>query len=129
MVDLPEALPQVRGDESRLRQTLGHLVANAIRFTPAQGSVSIGARQEWTTGDLLLSVTDTGSGIEADALEHLFEPFSHTADGVRAGLGLYISRTLMRAHGGDVVLRSAPGEGTVAVLRIPASRVLGDEPG
>lgn len=131
VVDLPDALPLVRADEKRLGQALGHLVANAIRFTPALGSISIGARQEWASGDLLLTVQDTGVGIEAARLGRVFEPFgqlgSQTGGGGRAGLGLYVSRTLMRAHGGDLVLRSVPGEGTEAVLRIPAARITGGE--
>lgn len=128
VVDLPDALPLVRADEPRLRQVLGHLVANAIRFTPALGSISIGARQEWASGDLLLTVQDSGTGIEADRLRRVFEPFGQLGEGGRAGLGLYISRTLMRAHGGDLVLRSGPGEGTTAVLRFPAARIKGGEP-
>ena len=135
VVDLPDELPRIRCDERRLRQALGHLVVNAVRFTGAMGSVSLNARQEWTTGDLLLQVEDTGIGIPEPDLERVFEPFTKleagASDGQRrargAGLGLYISRTLLRAHGGDLTLRSVPGQGTTATLRIPATRVLQDE--
>ncbi len=135
VVDLPETLPHIRCDERRLRQALGHLVSNAVRFTGAMGSVSLSARREWTSGDLLVTVQDTGIGIPETEIERVFEPFTKLdgahPDGARrasgAGLGLYISRTLVRAHGGELSLRSTPGQGTTAVLRIPAERVLQDE--
>ena len=130
VVDLPDTLPQVRCDERRLRQALGHLIANAVKFTGAMGSVSIGARREWASGDLILHVQDTGIGIPEDQIEDVFEPFVQagslpgTEPGSGAGLGLYISRMLLRAHGGDITLRSSVGQGTTAALRIPASRVV-----
>ena len=138
VVDLPTAPAHIRCDERRMRQTLGHLISNAVRFAGPMGSVSIGARQEWSSGDLLLTVQDTGEGIAAAEIERAFEPFtkldrepagSRRAAG--AGLGLYIGRTLVRAHGGELELRSAPGQGTTAVMRIPVARLLsaGSPPG
>lgn len=132
LTDLPDTLPLIRADEDRLRQALGHLLSNAIRVTPSLGTISIGGRRDWISGDVLLTVADTGQGIPPSELERVFEPFNelagHPNAGVRAGIGLYISRTLLRAHGGDLMLRSAPGEGTTATLRIPAARVLPNEP-
>ena len=127
--DLPEGLPAVRGDERRLRQALHHLVTNAVKFTGAGGKVRITTQRDEASGDLLLTVSDTGIGIAEADLDRVFEPFaySETAPNERfpgSGLGLYVSRALMRAHGGELVLRSRPGEGTTAAMRIPVGRLL-----
>ena len=131
--ELPDNLPAIRGDERRLRQALGHLVSNAVKFTGSMGSVTITAQQDLAGGGLLLQVADTGPGIPESDLERVFEPFTqleqhraadHDGRPAGTGLGLYISRALMRAHDGDVTLRSRPGQGTTAMLHIPASRVL-----
>ena len=127
VVDLPENLPLVRADERRLREALGHIVSNAVKFTGPLGSVSIGVRQDWTTGALLIEVADTGAGLESGDVERVFEPFAQVSDAAPgAGLGLHVSRTLMRAHGGDLTLRSIVGHGTAATIHIPADRVLQD---
>ena len=125
--DLPSGLPGLRGDERRLRQTLHHLVTNAVKFTEATGSVSIGVGMD-PGGNLTLHVTDTGIGIAEGDLERVFEPFTQLDTGEErvtgAGLGLYVSRALMRAHGGDLHLRSQPGAGTTAIMTLPAARVV-----
>jgi len=127
--DLPGGLPKVRGDERRLRQALHHLVTNAVKFTGASGEVSIGVRQDNADADLLLEVSDTGIGIAEADLDRVFEPFAYLDTGANrrfpgTGLGLYVSRALLRAHGGELTLRSHPGEGTTAIMRIPAERLL-----
>ena len=128
-VELPEGLPEVRGDERRLRQALHHLVTNAVKFTGAGGRVRIATQREGTAGDLMLKVSDTGVGIAEADLDRVFEPFAYPDTGLHgrfpgSGLGLYVSRALMRAHGGELTLRSRPGEGTTAVMLIPAERLL-----
>jgi len=128
-VDLPEGLPGVRGDERRLRQALQHLVTNAVKFTGAGGKVCITTQREGSAGNLLLKVADTGVGIAEADLDRVFEPFTQTDTWLSgrfpgSGLGLYVSRALMRAHGGELMLRSRPGEGTTAVMLIPAERLL-----
>jgi signal transduction histidine kinase len=134
VVDLPDTLPRVRADERRLRQALGHVLSNALKFTDAMGSVCITARHDWTTGALQIQVQDTGVGIAEADLERVFDPFTQlgaNGGGGRmpgAGLGLYVSRILMRAHGGDLMLRSLPHRGVTAILNIPANRVLQDGP-
>lgn len=135
VVDLPGHLPRLRADERRVRQALCHILSNALKFTDAAGSISITARQDWTTGDLLIEVQDTGIGIAAADQDRVFEPFTQIEPDVEggrapgAGLGLYVSRILMRAHGGDLMLRSVLRQGTTAILNIPANRVLQDAPG
>ncbi len=118
----------VRGDLTRLRQILVNIIANAIKFTAARGEVEVivGCTEQ---GEPEIAVRDTGIGIEPTKLEAIFEPFmqaeqSKTRQYEGAGLGLAISRALARLHDGDVTLVSRPGEGTVATLRLPRSRVV-----
>lgn len=127
-VDLPPDLPTVRGDERRLRQALHHLVANAVKFTGSGGRVRISMQRDGADGDLSLEVSDSGIGIAEADLDRVFEPFAHADAAVNGhfpgtGLGLYVSRAVMRAHGGELLLRSLRGEGTTAVMRIPAERL------
>ena len=131
IADLPEHLPALRVDERRVSQALAGIVSNAVKFTGAGGSVTISARRDWTQGGLLLQVRDTGPGIPDAELDRVFEPFvqlGHGAGhGTSAGLGLYVGRILMRAHGGELTLRSTVGQGTAATLHLPADRVLQDD--
>ena len=128
MADLPDELPQLLADERRLQQAVNHLLSNAIKFTGPGGTVTVGATLE-SDGRLLLFVRDTGIGIAPDDIDRVFEPFSQL-DGAfsrrfqGAGLGLYASRALVHGHGGVLSLQSAPGQGTLAEIRLPAERVL-----
>ena len=119
----------LRGDETRIRNAMGHLVANAIKFTPAGGSIRVAAKLEEPSGDLLLMVSDTGIGIVESDLLRAFEPFVQLDASLArrfpgTGLGLYISQITAHAHGGDLILSSEPGVGTTAVLRLPAYRLV-----
>ena len=128
IADLPDELPQLLADERRLQQAVNHLLSNAIKFTGPRGTVTVGATLE-SDGRLLLFVRDTGIGIAPDDIDRVFEPFSQL-DGAfsrrfqGAGLGLYASRALVHGHGGVLSLQSAPGQGTLAEIRLPAERVL-----
>ena len=126
-LDLPEQLPELRADERRLQQALTGLLSNAVKFTPAGGEVTVGAVLD-PSGDLLLHVTDTGIGIPAADLDRVFEPFiqldatlSRRFQG--AGLGLYVARALVEAHGGRLRLLSEPGAGTRAEIALPGWRL------
>jgi signal transduction histidine kinase len=126
--DLPENLPQLRADERRLQQVIGHLLSNAVKFTEAGGTVSVGAEVE-ADGHLAVSVRDTGIGIPSADIQRVFEPFTQLDSTLArryqgAGLGLYVSRALVKSHGGELSLNSIPGEGTLAVARLPAKRVI-----
>ncbi|MFJ5991698.1 ATP-binding protein [Lentzea sp. NPDC092896] len=112
----------VRADALRLRQILDNLVANALRYVPAGGSVTV----EATAGDgtVVFTVTDTGSGISQDDLPHVFDRFwradrsrSRTTGG--SGLGLAIVRKLVEAHDGTVGVTSTTGVGTTFRVRLP----------
>ena len=128
VTDLPDDLPAVRADERRLQQALSHLLSNAVKFTESGGTVTVGG--SITADDrLLLFVRDTGIGIPEEDLERVFEPFTQLDGSLArrfqgAGLGLYVSRALVAGHGGELTLRSRPGTGTLAEIRLPADRVV-----
>jgi signal transduction histidine kinase len=127
---LPPILPLVRADELRLRQVLLNLVANAVKFTPSGGSVTLGAVVE-PEGDLVMRVADTGIGMAPADIPRAFEAFTQLDSSLSrrfpgSGLGLYLSRALAEAQGASLGLESAPGAGTTAVLRIPKARLLAD---
>jgi signal transduction histidine kinase len=126
--DLPSDLPAVLADERRLQQALSHLLSNAVKFTEPGGTVTVGASVA-EDGRLLLFVRDTGIGIPEEDLERVFEPFIQLDGSLArrfqgAGLGLYMSRALVHGHGGELTLRSLPGAGTHAEIRLPAERVI-----
>jgi len=105
---------------------LVNLLSNAIKFTRPGGSIAVALRQQ--DGNLLIDVADTGVGIPASALEQVFEPFQQGDAQITrryggTGLGLAISRRLVEHHGGQLTLRSEVDVGTVATVRLPASRV------
>jgi two-component system sensor histidine kinase BaeS len=115
--------PELRLDPVRLRQLVGNLMSNAVRHTPPGGSVRLVAGV--VGGDLVIEVADTGAGIAAEDLPHIFDRFWR-ADRSRSratggsGLGLSIARKLAQAHDGDITIASTPGLGTTATVRIPA---------
>jgi PAS domain S-box-containing protein len=117
-----ERLPAITGDHTRLGQLLDNLLSNAIKFTPADGKVTVrlGARGE----AVLVEVVDTGVGIPAEELEHLFQRFYRTTratkDAVQGtGLGLAISKAIAEAHGGSIHVTSTEGEGTTFSVELP----------
>jgi CheY-like chemotaxis protein len=121
VTDLEPDLPPVYSDQDKVKQVLINLLSNAAKFTP-DGMISIRARN--TGNQIHLSVTDTGIGIPADALEKIFEEFqqadlSTTREYGGTGLGLSISRSLARLLGGDLVAESHEGSGSNFTLTFP----------
>jgi two-component system sensor histidine kinase BaeS len=112
-----EEVPSVSLDGRRIRQVIGNLVSNALRHTPAGGRVTLRVRR--IGGAVELEVADTGAGMDPEAAERAFDRFWRSGDSAGAGLGLAIVRDLVRAHGGEAVLGSAPGAGTVVRCRFP----------
>lgn len=110
------------GDRERLAQVITNLVANAIRYNQEGGRVAV--RVERVNGHALVSVSDTGIGIPPAELPHIFERF-YRVDKARAradggsGLGLAICRSVVQAHGGEIIARSEPESGTVLEVRLP----------
>ena len=118
-----EALDQVVADELQLERVITNLLANAIKYTPSGGriTVSTGHRE----GRVSVAVQDNGRGIPADELPHLFEKYRRVREAKRTegtGLGLFIAKTIVEAHGGDIRVDSTPGEGSTFTLLLPAVR-------
>ena len=118
----------LRADERRIRQILLNLVSNAVKYTPSGGQVSVTA-VVGEDGALVLTVADNGIGIAEEDLKHVLEAFSRVggATGRRiegTGLGLPLTRRLVELHGGELTLRSSPGNGTTVAVRLPAGRVM-----
>ncbi|WP_261717445.1 HAMP domain-containing sensor histidine kinase [Streptomyces sp. FZ201] len=118
-----DGTPWLDADPVRMRQALGNLVSNALRHTPPGGTVTLAARRE--DDEVVLDVTDTGTGIAADELPHVFDRFwrsekSRSRRTGGSGLGLPIVRHLLAAHGGTAEASSEPGSGSVFTLRLPA---------
>jgi two-component system sensor histidine kinase BaeS len=96
---------------------VGNLVANALRFTPAGGQVSVEAGQDGT--ETWVTVRDTGPGIDPESLEHVFERFYRSPGSPGTGLGLPIARNLVQAHGGQIAINSSAGGGTEVRFTLP----------
>ncbi len=121
-VDAPQPVV-VEGDEARLAQVLTNLLDNAIKYTPAQGRITVAVGADGTQA--LLSVRDTGVGIPAELLPRVFEPFAQDPQGIERsrgglGLGLAIVQRLVALHGGRITACSdGPGQGAMFELRLP----------
>jgi two-component system sensor histidine kinase BaeS len=111
------AVPPISADPLRMRQVLANLVTNALRHTPSGGRVTVAVRN--ADEGVRLEVTDTGSGMEPEAAARAFDRFWRSGETGGAGLGLAIVRDLVRAHGGEVTLESAPGRGTTVRCLLP----------
>ncbi len=117
----------LRGDGRALKQVVLNLLSNAVKFTPNGGVVSL--RIEHVDAGVSLVVTDTGIGIDADALQSLCEPF-HQADASisrkfgGSGLGLAISQKLLALHGATLTIESTPGQGTTVRASFPSEHVV-----
>jgi signal transduction histidine kinase len=116
-----EGLPWIFADEPRLLQVLANLLTNAIKFTPAGGTIVVGS--EATEGGVRFFVADTGPGIPPEHLDHLFDRVWTTRKGNPhgAGLGLAIARGIVEAHGGRIVAESRIGEGSTFSFTIPTN--------
>jgi len=114
--------PEVLGDEARLRQVLGNLVANALQHTPETAGITVRVGTE--RGDAVLEVCDEGPGMNREDAHRVFERFYRT-DSSRAresggtGLGLSIVASLVFAHGGTVDVTTAPGQGCRFTVKLP----------
>ncbi|MHC8319599.1 ATP-binding protein [Pseudomonas sp. GB2N2] len=110
----------INADPQRLFQVLSNLLGNAIKFTSTGGRIDVDARQ--VDDKVLISVSDNGSGIHAVHLQHIFERYWTLREGNPngSGLGLYICRSIVQAHGGELWVQSEAGTGSVFTFSIPA---------
>ncbi len=124
VIDLPESC-RVNGDTDRLRQLLFNLLDNAIKYTPPDGRVKV--RGESASGQVRITVADTGIGIPAEHLPHVFGRFyrvdpSRSPETEGSGLGLAICQSIAEAHGGLIEIDSTPDSGTRVTLVLPMLR-------
>jgi signal transduction histidine kinase len=114
-------------DPTKFKQVILNLLSNGVKFTEPRGRIQIGSALH-DSGDLVLSISDTGVGIPPEQVEKVLEPFEQVGDHLTrenegTGLGLPIAKALIELHGGELVLRSELGVGTTAMLRLPRDRV------
>lgn len=120
-------LPLTQGSTEKLTQVVINLLSNALKFTPKQGVISVGARvvrDDDGGGQIIITVTDTGIGIKPEEQERLFQKYKQAKGksfrgGGGTGLGLYIVKQVVEAHGGTVTLASVEGTGTSMVFTLP----------
>lgn len=116
------ALPPVMADRRRLERILTNLLTNALKYSPPEAPVEVAVRPEGR--EVLVSVRDQGEGILPEDLPHIFRRFYRSRRGRKAnsvGLGLYITRSLIEAHGGRIWVNSEPGEGSIFTFCLPAA--------
>jgi signal transduction histidine kinase len=125
----PETPVLIRIDSPKMIRVLGNLLSNAVKFTEPGGHVAVGSDKE-NSGELTISVSDTGIGIPAEHLERVLEPFGQVEDHLTrqsegVGLGLPIARALVGLHDGKIAIHSRLGAGTTVEIQLPAQRVGG----
>ena len=121
-VDVAAGVPRVDADRVRIAEVLRNLLANALRFTPAGGSVTVSAALG-PAAMVTFSVRDTGTGLAPGEAAHIFDRYRRAADAGGSGLGLSIARELVAAHGGTIDATSdGPGLGTVVRFSLPLAR-------
>jgi signal transduction histidine kinase len=123
-IDLPGALPDIYGDSQRVGQVLSNLLSNAIKYTPDTGLVTVTAWVGDPADMVSISVADTGVGISADLLPHVFDRFYRAEHDLRmnvvgVGLGLSIAKRLIEAQGGRVWAESEEGQGSTFTFVLP----------
>lgn len=118
-LDLPETELIVWADPQRLTQVFTNLLVNAINYTEAGGTIAF--TLHWEAEHAVISVVDSGVGIPATMLPHIFDPFFRANLGTQrgTGLGLTISREIVQAHGGEISAQSQHGKGTTITVRLP----------
>jgi signal transduction histidine kinase len=126
--DPPESLPKLWGEARRVKQILINLLSNSVKFTRPGGEVSVQVLVE-KSGNLAITVFDTGIGIAAEDMEQIMTPFGQAHTGLNrkyegTGLGLPLSKIFVEMHGGALIIESDLDVGTAVCALFPASRVL-----
>jgi PAS domain S-box-containing protein len=117
-IDVESGLPQIYADPQQLQQILLNLGLNALDAMPKGGKLVMGAVSP-STGNIIVTVTDTGMGIDNDVLPRIFQPFFTSKKRRGLGLGLPICDRIAKSHGGTIRVESKPGEGTTFKVRLP----------
>jgi len=121
-LDFPEPLPPVMGDEERLREVIGNLLSNALKYSPQGGVIVVGGRAD--AGEVRVFVSDQGIGVAPGERQKIFEHFyrvdnASTRKTQGAGLGLFLVKAVVEAHGGMVSVESEPGKGSTFSFTLP----------
>jgi PAS domain S-box-containing protein len=121
-LDFPPDFPSVWGDPERLREVLSNLVSNAVKYSPEGGNVWVGGRVDQS--GVTVYVADQGIGIPAEEQTRIFDRFHRIETGLHrrtegTGLGLYLVKAIVEAHGGRVWVESAPGRGSIFMFTLP----------
>lgn len=119
-VDLDQKLPEIMGDAAQLERVLWNLVGNAVKFTPRGGKITVASKRE--ENHVCIRIKDNGMGIPEDEIPLLFSEFrrSRISDKIEGtGLGLFIVKTIVEAHGGKVDVESKEGKGSTFIIRFP----------
>jgi PAS domain S-box-containing protein len=119
-VDVPDAPLVAEIDSARVGQVLVNLISNALKFTPPHGRISVVVQRQ--EGQLVCRIADNGAGIRPEDLPKLFQRFAQLDEGARkggTGLGLFISKALVEAHGGSIGVESTPGAGSTFWFTLP----------
>ena len=128
-VEMPADLPDVFADRQQIQRVIINLLTNAIRATPAGGTITVRGTQRG--GEVAFSVVDTGAGIPREYLSRIFEPFVQVPNSPQggSGLGLTIARRIVEAHGGRLTVQSEHGRGSTFSFTVPVDTGLasGDE--
>lgn len=119
--ELGDNLPAISANHHQLEQVIVNLLLNALQALPAEGgTVTVGTSCNPSSGEVVISVKDTGEGIPQEHLDRLFEPFFSTRiDSGGSGLGLYISSFIVNEHGGRLEFDSTVNKGTTVMIRLP----------
>jgi two-component system NtrC family sensor kinase len=121
--ELAPELPETSCDANQVQQVILVLLVNASEAMPKGGRLEVATALDAATGCVQVRVKDTGSGIPADILPHIFEPFFSTKeDPQRTGLGLAVAHSIVEQHAGEISVRSTPGQGTEFVVSLPVER-------
>ena len=128
-LNLSPGLPRLNGDRARLKQVVLNLLDNAIKYTPANGSITLAAAVDQTAGGgcrVVCSVTDTGEGIPPDDRPYIFDKLyrarrSRGRPVEGSGLGLTIAQEIIRAHGGEIAVQSELGRGSTFTFTLPCA--------
>ena len=122
-VEFPEGFPVVTADETRLEQVLSNLISNAIKYSPQGGEIQITGQVR--SAQVIVCVSDQGPGIAPEDIPHIFDRFYRSSNVKRttkgAGLGLYLARAVIEAHGGRIWIDPRPGKGARICFSIPRS--------
>jgi K+-sensing histidine kinase KdpD len=123
VVDFPENFPIVTGDETRLEQVLSNLISNGIKYSPQGGEIRVSGQVR--PAQVIVCVSDDGPGVAPEDIPHIFDRFYRSSNAKRttkgAGLGLYLARAVIEAHGGRIWVDPRPGNGARICFSIPRS--------